>query len=80
MTNKTIKISFEIPSKILEMDYLEGYRFLGDILEESLRTEIKKAVIEKILPSIEIPEIEITASEIKDRMLEIKAREALERN
>jgi hypothetical protein len=79
MTNKTIKISFEIPSKILEMDYLDGYRFLGDILEETLRAEIKKTVIEKILPSIEIPKIEITASEVKDRMLEIKAREALDR-
>jgi len=74
--DKKIKILFEIPSKWV--DYEDPLFGLGSFFSQRLEPMLRDAVVEKAISQMEIPEIEITKEEIKDRMLTILAERALE--
>ncbi len=75
---RTIKVQLEMPTKWLEESQGEGFlQFLGQIRERFADRVFDKAV-EKVLSELEIPEVKIDPKEIKDRMLDIMAKRALD--
>ncbi len=75
MTDKKIKILFEVPSKWV--DYEDPLFGLGSFFSQRLEPMLRDAVVDKAVSQMEIPDIKITKEEIKDRMLTILAERAL---
>ncbi len=76
--SKTIKIWFELPTNILELDELSFLDALAGRGRDSLLRAIQTKVTDDLISKLKIPKIKITPEEIKDRMLTILAERALE--
>jgi len=76
--NKPIRIMFEFPRKWI--DYDSPLLGLGSFLGERLDLLLKEKVVEKLMSEMELPDIQISKEEVKDRMLTILAERALEKD
>lgn len=76
--NENIKVLFEFPKKWVDFDSPMG--MLGDVFRNKLDDLLRDAVVEKVLKKMEIPKIKVTKEEIKDRMLSILAKRALDKD
>ena len=76
MKEKTIKVLIEIPSKWVDFESPLG--LAAFTIRERLDLLLKEKVIDKAVSQMEIPKIQITPEEVKNRMLDILAKRALE--
>jgi hypothetical protein len=73
---KTIRVLIEIPEKWVDFESPLG--FITGSIRQMVERQVKDAIIEQCLSQMEIPEITVTAAEVKDRMLTILAERALD--
>lgn len=73
---KTIKILVEMPSKWVDFESPMGLAMYS--LKDKLTRLLEEKVIDKAVSKMKIPKITVTPEEIKDKMLDILARKALE--
>lgn len=73
-----MKIQFEFPENWLDDFQLDQFSFLSSTLKDNLRALLREAIVEKAMAQTEVPKIEVSAAEVKERMLLLLAERALE--
>jgi hypothetical protein len=73
---KTIRVLIEIPEKWVDFESPLG--FITGSIRQMVERQVKDAIVEQYIAQMEIPEITVTAEEVKDRMLTILAERALD--
>lgn len=74
-----MKLQIELPKKWLTERDLDDLGWMIKTVKPWFRSAIEDRVIDKLLEDVEIPKVEITPEEIKDRMIQILAERALEK-
>ena len=78
MSDKKIKIYLEVPEKWFDLDSPIPLRL--ETIRDAVGRELIDKAVEEILGKTELPIITISEAEIKNRMLDILAKRALEKN
>ncbi len=80
MSKKDIEVLIKVPRDWLTTDDVDILQALTGRTKARVSDEVMDAAVKKIIESIELPKIEINSKEVKDRMLDIMARRALDDN
>ena len=78
MKSQYIKVLIKVPRKWVDFDSPTG--MIGYTTKQLFERMLTKKIEEKVLNEMKLPEIKITAEEVKDRMLSIMAHRALDKN
>ncbi len=77
---KNIEIKIKVPNDWIKLNELEILTLIGDQFKDHFKKAVLSQAIGKAVNHLKIPEIKIDPVEIKNRMIDIIARESLERN
>jgi hypothetical protein len=70
-----IKIYIELPSNVLDIDQLDLNSHFN--LRELIKAKLEHAICEQYLSEITMPEIKVDETEVKDRIITLLAKKAL---
>ena len=79
-TKKEIEVLIKYPSDFLSENDFDGISMFGRAFRESVDEIVRDEVVKKIMEEIEIPKVEFTEGELKDRILTAMARRVLEKD
>ena len=73
-----MKVQIELPNGWLDSDHSADLTWMFKTVKQEVERQVKEKAIEAIMKDLVIPKITIDPKEIKDRMLTLLAKRALE--